>query len=182
MKYTLPFNLAQAQRGAEFGTASGSRCEFIAHVPSRREHLRLVVRDLHSDKLYSHYEDGRHLETSVRQLFMASQEPAATKSVAYVDLSATEHAIIQRVINDALKNHIVTLEKKIAAAEKQSQPLAKIVRWLAVWQNGDDVIQPRYWACCNVLCETEQLALERAKLSVNCVKGFSNPRAIRVEI
>lgn len=162
MKYTHPFNLDLAKAGKEFGTASGSRCEFVAHVPSRREHLRLVVRDIHSDKLYSHFEDGRHLESSVRNLYMENREPAATKLSPPSDL----------------REEILRIVREIFPAQASSP--VKQVKWLAVWDTK--AANPVSY-CSEVLFTEERIAEQRARLTAGLHSSiYCNPRAIRVEL
>lgn len=177
-KYTLPFNLAEAQRGAEFGTVSGSRCEFIAYNPQRRKGFRVIVRDIKSDHLYSHAEDGTHNHSTQRDLFMAASEPAATKSVAQ-----ETNNTLQNAFNARIEGRVAALEREVWLKPERA-PAAKVVRWLAVWQTpyGLSVWQTPYglYSSC-VLFSTEQNAYDRAVLACNSPRN-SNPRAIRVEL
>jgi len=172
-KYTLPFNLAEAQRGAEFGTASGSRCELIGYSPQRRKGFRVIVRDIKSDHLCSHAEDGTHNHSTQRDLFMAApiQEPAATKSVAQ------ETNLLSR----ELRTEIIKLVRAtICAEESNPAPAAKVVRWLAVWETNT-AGGAHY--CSPVLWKNEFEAVTRAKIAVQGTGGaYINPRAVRVEL
>ena len=162
-KYTLPFNLEHARAGEPIQTIEGRERRFIAYLPDRRPHLRVVVLDPKADKLYSHSESGEHCENVASlQLVMKPKEPAATK---------------QSTIAPEIREELLRIVREIFSADKTA-PAApgKIVRWLAVWWTPSGLV------CGHVLYTYEADALARATIAVQAIHQYKNPRAIRVEL
>lgn len=165
----IPFNLERARAGESIQTIEGRERQLIAYLPDRRTHLRVVVLDPKSDKLYSHSESGEHCE-SVESLKLVMkptqepiQEPAATKRSTILP---------QDMLNTDFLERITALEREMRLKDK---PAAKVVRWLAIWETPYGI----YSSC--VLFSTEQNAYDRAVLACNSPRN-SNPRAIKVEL
>lgn len=177
-----PFNLERARAGEPIQTVEGRERRLIAYLPDRRPHLRVVVLDPKSDKLYSHSESGEHCE-SVESLKLVMkpvkepiQEPAATKRSTILPQDMLNTDFLERIT--ALERE-VKIVKRVAALEREmrlkDKPAAKVVRWLAIWETPYGI----YSSC--VLFSTEQNAYDRAVLACNSPRN-SNPRAIKVEL
>jgi len=164
-KYTLPFNLEHARAGEPIQTIEGRERRFIAYLPDRRPHLRVVVLDPKADKLYSHSESGEHCENvaSLQLVMKPIQEPAATK---------------QSTISPEIREELLKIVREVF--EPKPSPATKVVRWLAVVETN--TAGGAYY-CGTVLWKEEGFAFLRARIIVDGSKGaYINPRAIRVEL
>ena len=148
-----PFNLERARAGEPIQTVEGRERRFIAYLPDRRPHLRVVVLDPKSDRIYSHSESGEHCESveSLRLIMKPVQEPAPA-------------------ISPEIREELLRIVREVFP------PTTKVVRWLAVWWT------PSGFVCSNALYVHESDALARAKLAVEAYASHKDPRAVRIEL
>lgn len=149
----IPFNLERARAGDAIQTIEGRERRLIAYLPDRRPHLRVVVLDPKSDKLYSHSESGEHCESvaSLKLVMKPIQEPAATK---------------QSTISPEIREELLRIVREVF------EPKKAVERWLVVW------ITNSLYGCGNVLYENYGDAVQRAALLPDACKA----RVIRIEL